>query len=303
MCNIVTAFTAGIMLLTSIFLSACHAEADELSRPNSVSGVQEYLEGAWLEGAPADKGDCRANWYDGKTEIEFEFRRSGGRVMIFEPYDLFQQIQIPKVEVSGDTISLFAQSRSGTFVFFKRLRIVTADELVAIDDGKAPSKLYRCSAPDRSVNAQASTEDLRLLTAATTGGLAFPQAVEGVSDEDICSGKGYEERMLAHVEQGTIQFEVLGPVHFWIIAGGIPSLGRKLEFDLVRSVRTLAPGKLKLTLQRHDKFRDGWDPPGAAGEIYELTVVSNGNRIEIPEIGKVFVRCSSPGRGMHRWGQ
>jgi hypothetical protein len=297
----VSAVRLVVAFLTLFWVGVRDAGAEQFARPTSVAEVQAYLEGAWLEGVPADKGDCRTHWYEGEPEIEFEFRKSGGRLMIFEPYDLFQQIQIAKVEISGDIVSIFALARNGTFIFFKHLRIVSANQFESIYEDKPTTKVYRCSAPDLSVNEHASIEDLRLLTPPISGGLAFPQAVDGLRDDDVCEGKAREKAPDA--ERGSIQFELIGPVHFWVNAQSVYSLGEKLNLDRVQSVRSIAPGKLKLRMRMHGGIKGGWDPPGGSGEVYDLTVIVTGKRIEIPEIGKTFVRCDPPGRGMHRWGQ
>lgn len=277
---------------------AASAAADE------VADFKRTLEGIWIVGRVPDKGDCIANEYDGETQLEFEFRKSGGRVMVFEPPDLFQATQITKVERDGDGYGVTVRLRDGSLVRAVRLRLLDRDRLeqtllVPQKDGGArpPEIAYRCGVPNRSVNEAVPMEVLRLLTPETTLSAGFPRAVDGVEDRDVCDGKNYEERLRAGVEQGVIQFEVLGPARFWVFLSGIYG-PRKIVFDHVRKVEQTGLGVLKLKMQERARGK-GWD---AGGATYELTIVDKGARFEIPEIGRTFIRCNPPARGMHRWG-
>ena len=82
------------------------AEATAPPFPRPSTETIRYLEGIWLVGKEPDKGACLTNWYDGKTQIEFEFRKSGGRFLIFEPPDLFTAITITGVEKTGNDLVL-----------------------------------------------------------------------------------------------------------------------------------------------------------------------------------------------------
>jgi hypothetical protein len=263
--------------------------------------IRETLEGIWIEGRAPDKGDCLTARYDGETQLEFEFRKSGGRVMVFEPPDLFQALQIARIDRDGDGYTLIARTRDGVEEPLVRLRVLDHARIETRsppDTGgpQVPVIAYRCGAPNRAVNESVPMDVLRLLTPEITLSASFPLAIAGVDDRDVCEGKGYAERLRAGVEQGGIQFELLGPVHYWVMMDGIYR-PRKIVFDHVRKVTQAGPGVLKLAMQERARG-PGWDAGGAA---YELTIIDKGTRFEIPEIGKTFIRCNPPQPGAHRW--
>lgn len=292
-------------------LAVCFAIALLSAISNTMAATNEgdpraYLEGIWLIGTVPDKGDCLRDWYDGATQIEFEFRKSGGRALIFEPGDLFTAIQIAKTENSGDGVTITARGRDGSLTPIWLIRSMQADrmELNGVDkEGKIHKSgaAYRCGAPNHDVNGDMPMDALRPLTPEITGAVGFPAAIDGVSDEDICTGRGYVERLRSGVSEAWIQFELLGPVHYWVIGQYLKRAGRSVEFDYVRAVQQAGPNTLKLRMQEHVGSRGGWDwsPTGA---FYELTVVIKERHIDIPELAMSFIRCEPPSRGMHRWG-
>lgn len=280
-----------------LFMVATTASA----RAGEVRDIKTALEGIWLEGRAPDKGDCIANYYS-ETQLEFEFQKSGGRVTVFEPPDLFQAMQLANVEREGDGYVVTARLRDGTLVRAVRLRVLDLDRIETTSlapqkDGtrRAPVVIYRCGAPNRSVNAAVPMETLRLLTPETTGSVGYPLAIDGVADRELCEGK-YLDRLPEGARQGGIQFEVLGPARFWVIMHGLYE-PRKIVFDHVLKVRVVGPGVLKLDMEEHMRGA-GWK---AGGATYELTIFDKGDRFEIPEIGKTFLRCDPSLRGMHRW--
>lgn len=284
---------AALLVLAAAF--AISAQADD------TRDIKETLEGIWITGRAPDKGDCVANAYDGETQLEFEFRKSGGRMMFFEPPDLFWAVQIADVTREDDQYVLIGRARDGALMATQRLRVLDRDriEIASAAEQKAgdqPSSTiaYRCGAPNRSVNESVPKEVLRLLTPEVTLSASFPLAIDGVDDRDVCEGKGYVERLRASVQQGGIQFEVLGPVRFWVFLHDVYK-PRKIVFDHVRKVTQMGPGVLKLNMQ--ERARRG----EAGGATYDLTIIDKGTRFEIPEIEKTFIRCNPPHPGMHRW--
>lgn len=141
---------------------------------------------------------------------------------------------------------------------------------------------------------------MRLLTPEINFSASFPLVIDGVDNRDVCEGKGYVERLRAGVEQGGIQFEVLWPVHYWVVLYDIYK-PRKIFFDHVRKVKQVGPGTLRLDMQENTRGA-GWDVKGAAGATYEITIIDKGTRFEIPEIGRTFIRCAPPRPGHHRLG-
>src|SRR5262245_54786412 len=65
--------------------------------------TKEYLEGAWLIGKQPIQGSCTSRAYPNE-QYEFEFRRSGGRLIIYEPFDLFAGVAIRNVERTSDIL-------------------------------------------------------------------------------------------------------------------------------------------------------------------------------------------------------
>lgn len=264
------------------------------------------LEGVWLIGRKPDSGSCLRHWYL-ETEIEFDFQKTGGRALVFEPYDLFTPIAISGVERSGDIISLQGQSRDGGLRPFMRLSVVTPTQLEIIPNrGDTASQTgavqyaYRCGEPDHSVNASVSFDELSTIVPALSGSGALRAAVPGVSDADICQGRGLTPKQA--LEAKWLQLEFYGPVHFWVFGWGFGP-DHRLSFDFIRSIHSEGDHVLKLQMQQHLEAGDGWDVDASRGKTYQLTIIDHGSRIEIPELNTEFVHCSpnDPADiGMHR---
>jgi len=232
--------------------------------------------------------------------------------MFFEHYDLFTPIQLTDIAMSDGALRIRALGRDGKVRPYMRIRALDADRIELTHDvdaaaaGPAKSSIaHRCSPPNWSVTESLDKSDLDLLTPAMSISATFPQTIEGVTDADICNGTGYVERLQAGHSQGSIQFEVLGPVHFWVM--GIQYEGKRTthveELDVVQAVRRTGPDTLKLSVLRdHGSFMDGWNRGGDHAETYDLTVIEKDTRFEIPELGATFIRCDPPVAGAHRWG-
>ena len=290
--------SASISAVALLALTASLAVAD-----NQDPTIGGYLEGAWLIGEKPDKGACLAHWYKG-TEIEFEFRKSGGRVLQFEPYDLFTAIEIPKIDRDGDTLTVQGRRRDGETLPLYHLRMLPPDRVEFLPKEGEPQIAYRCGQPDRSVTGSLPMTELSALTPPVTGSLALVEAIPDVSDADLCQGNVPPDK--APKFPRGLQFELLGPVHYWLIGDGLGS--HKIGFDFVRGVERFANASghgLKLRMQEHIEAGDGWDVPESRGKTYDLTVIERGSRFEIPELSATFVRCDTGSRmsiGMHRWG-
>lgn len=271
-----------------------------------------YLEGIWLIGKQPDRGPCTADQYDWATQWEFEFRKSGGRLMIFEPPDLFTPLAVPLIEKDGDRLIIWGQRRDGVAAVLGQIRLLPPNRIALLpirNDGKGSEQVssiaYRCGAPDRSVNASLSTTDLALLTPNLTLSRSFPVVEPDMSDRDLCNGKRPDRKRWS---SRWIQFELLGPVHYWVLGVGIHREGSEkasIEFDLVRKVQRVDERTLKLTIQERIpvKKSKGWDNTENMGKTYDLTVINRGGRIEVPELSTIFVQCEANeprGYGMHR---
>lgn len=287
---------ASIMAAASLILVALPAVA---VTPDP--DVAVYLEGGWIDQKP-DRGACTAHWYTG-TEIEFEFRKSGGRALIFEHYDLFTAIEIPKIDRDGDVLTVQGRRRDGGILPLYRLRMLPPDRIEFLSENGKSTTGYRCGRPDTSVTGSVPMSELSVLTPQVTGSLGLAEAIPGVSDADFCQGNVPPDKRPKSPRW--LQFELLGPVHYWVLGNVVTP--RKIEFDYVRGVERFATASehgLKLRMQEHTGGGDGWDVPESRGRFYDLTIIERGSRIEIPELSATFVRCdtgSPVSAGMHRW--
>ncbi|HEX4507036.1 MAG TPA: hypothetical protein VH722_15000 [Alphaproteobacteria bacterium] len=287
---------ASILAAASLMLTVLPAVA-----ATSDPEIAAYLEGAWIDQKP-DQGACTAHWYKG-TEIEFEFRKSSGRALIFEHYDLFTAIEISKIDRDGDVLAVQARSRDGKTMPLYRLRMLPPDRIEFLSENKEAATAYRCGSPDGRVTGALPMSALSPLTPPVSGSLGLAEAIPGVSDADFCQGNVPPDKR--QKSPRWLQFELLGPVHYWVL--GSISTPRKIEFDYVRRVEpfvTASQHGLKLRMQEHIAGGDGWDVPESRGRFYDLTAIERGSRVEIPELSATFVRCDigSPlSRGIHRW--
>ena len=262
--------------------------------------TMRLLEGIWLIGEAPGTGKCISST-SLQTQIEFEFGKSGGRALIFEPPDLFTVVALGGVDKSDGVLTLLTAARGGGWTAFMRLKPVGAGRLDLLPRPEQPpdtkaQTAYACGEPDRSVNAGVDFSRLAALTPPINGGWAFPAVVDGVSDADVCAAKLPRPSLM--MERKWIQFELLGPVHYWVLGFGLP---HRLEYDYVRSVEARGADTLVLHMQTHQKGA-GWDNRAAGGDKFDLTVIDRGSRIEIPELATSFVRCK-PGQlgsaGLH----
>lgn len=266
----------------------------------SDQSIRDYLEGDWLVGEKPENGACTGYWYSG-TELEFEFRKSSGRMLTFEHFDLFTAVVISRIDRQGDRLSLEAKTRDGGYAPIGKLRILRPDRIeVDPGNGKSAKVAYRCGVPDLAVNTAVPIDKLAKLTPLLSGGFSFIEAVPGIPDADLCR----RETSAPAPFRRWLQFELIGPDHYWVFGQGGNFLGRTtIGFDFVRGVQATPQG-LKLAMQRHLEAGGGWDVPASRGETYKLTILDHGGRIEIPELSGVFVRCSpadEASRGMHRY--
>jgi hypothetical protein len=270
------------------------AKAQPYPAPDSTATAQ--LEGIWLIGKEPDKGPCISNHYQG-NQIEFEFRKTGGRALYFEPPDLFTAISISGIEKTGDIWTVQARARNGGLRDFLRIRWLAPDrfETLPVTEAAAaraaatnqpPEIAYKCGAPNLSVNADVSVEKLMSLT---SGEWTFLEAIPGVSDEDQCQGHGTTPGQ--SLGSKWIQFELLGPVHYFVFGRRLKP-DHKLNFDYVRSIEDKGNGVLVLNMQQH-LGGNGWDVEASRGKTYQLTLIDRGGRIEIPELSGSLVRCKS----------
>ena len=173
-----------ILAVTAVVLASA---APPALADSSNAGVSDYLEGDWLIGEKPDHGACTEHWYQG-TEIEFEFSKSGGRVLQFEHYDLFQAVAAPKIETDGDVFIVQGQRRDRQILPLFHLRLLPPERIELLSAKGESKTAYRCGAPDRTVTGKLPLSEISALTPPVTGSLSLVEAVPGVSDADLCLG-------------------------------------------------------------------------------------------------------------------
>jgi hypothetical protein len=231
--------------------------------------------------------------------------------MIYEPADLFTPIAISRIEQNDNRLAIWAQRRDGQQTLLQQFRLLPPNrlELLALDGNsknpaQTPGIAYRCGDPGLSVNDTVSMADLSLLTPNLTLSRGFPAAEPGISDRDLCNGKTTDPLKRSH----WLQFELLGPVHYWVLGMGFSREERakhNLQLDFVRKVQRIDEHTLKLTVQeRLPTVSKSWYAAENTGKAYDLTIIDRGKRIEILELSETFVRCEANeprSIGLHRY--
>lgn len=280
----------GLLLLPS-----CAAAAVDLDRK-----TRDYLEGIWMIGKPPSNPVC-AEGHDTTYQLEFEFRRTGGRVLYYEPFDLFSGIPIQGASRNGNDVLLALPSLGGRTVPSLHLNTLSADQIelreIAAGDRseaqKPPTILYRCGAPDWRVNAGVSKELLAVLTSTEPKVVGFIEPADGASDAETCSPRPDKPNDATARPTGHhLQFEVFGPVHYYVFGMiGDHSWDSKLELAPIRAIRTIDKRTMRLEILDRRGGSGTWSGGGGL-QPYTMTIVWDGRRIYIPEMGKSFVRCS-----------
>lgn len=277
-----------------------HRRATARRLPPPDADTIARLEGIWLIGRKPDQGNCLSHWYR-DTQIEFEFRKSGGRALTYQPYDLFTAVPISGIEKTGEEWEVQGHDPRGGLSPYLRFRMPAEDRLELLPppgrDGETTTA-YRCGDPDRSVNESMSPEDLAAIVPPTTFGGGFPAAVPGVADADVCQGKAPPS-----LDRKALLLEIYGPAHYWIFGMGFKPKHR-FAFDFIRAIRRTDDRTIRLDMQEHLEGGDGWDVEQSRGRRYTLTLIDKGGRWEIPELATEFVKCK-PGdhvtMGVYHW--
>jgi len=287
-------WAVALSLLIVFYLPGCAFAA------GSNESAQTFLEGLWLiDQKPVDNA-CLSHGYRA-DQFEFEFEKSGGRLSIFEPPDLFTDLAISGVEQKDDSILINGRTRGGKSAPLLRLKRTGVDSfelLPEAEGGKAKAQTaYRCARPDRVVTQAVPATALALLTPNLSGSQGFVEIKPGEDERAVCRGGGS-----AVEPRGWLQFDVLGPVHYWLM-GQSPAQGRGFDFDLIQSVRMADARTLVLSMSERAKNGEGWRASADPRKQYVLTVIDKGGRIDIPELSASFARCNADeagSLGMHR---
>lgn len=234
---------------------------------------EAFLTGNWLEISDDPKDACGSPVASGE-QIAFEFTRSGGRLMQYEPADLFTSIGGLKLEEKDGVIAVSAVPRDGERRLLTRIRRIGADNFEFVDaSGKARSRWRRCPAVPDPIGVDVSLPNLLALTPAHTGGQGYAEILPGETAAGLCAGKSSVDRF---APRGWLQFELLAPGHSILITNYIEEL---LFFVRVTAIHQPAPDTLRLTI---DSFGKG---------LNEINIRIAPDHIEIPELHAQFARC------------
>jgi hypothetical protein len=261
--------------------------------------TKDYLEGDWLIDKVPDKGPCVSADYS-RYQYEFEFRKSGGRVQLYEPYDLFTALSITDASRDRDDVTMTWAIRElrgeGWLVKLSSvLRILSPDRmelrLTSANDGPAksspqlPEILYRCAVPDHTVNDSVNLDQLSVLTSPDPEKVLFEEAHAGLTDEQNCSRARNMPGMLG------LDFEVFGPNYYYIFGSiGERAWHSKLDLEPIRSVTSVDNKTLRLEILERMPGGTGWSDAEHV-RPYILNVVWDGHHIFVPEMNRTFVRC------------
>ena len=251
-------------------------------------GTKDYLEGVWMVGTVPSAPNCIDAPERAKL-VEFEFGRTGGRYMEIETPIFFVTSTITDITRNGDDVTITTPPSRLTF------HIVSADRI----EGRSPLpygvdptseldlKTYtftRCGLPKHQVNLSATVDRLRVLTPTGTNDVRFLEAKEDATDEQACKNAfgGFRHWLM---------FDVFGPVHFYVQGEvGDREWNKKLDTSPIRSVVTPDRKTFKLEILERAAGPDLWNW-GKASHPFVLTLIWDGKRMAVPEMGKTFVRC------------
>lgn len=255
--------------------------------------TKDYLEGAWLTNEQP-KGISCTKQNSSNSQYEFEFRKSGGRFVWYEPFDVFTGVGIFSAQRDGDVVTItFAGPDQKAWIPI-HIRLMPPDRLEFLDDpvggDTAPSTqstfAYRCDRPNWTVTNDLSVDMERILTSPATGTTLFVEVGPRLTDTLICRTAG-DESLKPRLRW--LQFEIIGPVHYYVFGVGF---GHKLDLQPIRSVRPIDNHTFAIEVQERSPSAGGlaWDP-GSQSKLFALTAIWDGSRLRIPELGASFVRC------------
>jgi len=278
-------------------LAALYTPVPAFATAEPEQSAQDFLEGVWMIGKPPTNPVC-VEGDDSTYQFEFEFRKTGGRLQHYEPFDVFGAGPLGEARRNGDEITVALPAYLGRPEGMMEFHIQTPDRVemhLARQPGAGAQNtgsevLYRCGAPDRAVNAGVALEQLQVLTSPKSTEIAFREALDGASDAESCEDERHGDKPSRRNEHW-LQFEVFGPVHFYLMGTiGDPAWHSKLELSPIRSITAINAKTMKLEILERLPGGHGWSG-GAQVRPYTLTVVWDGRHIIIPEMNKTFVRC------------
>lgn len=257
-------------------IMACAALLLGAAQTPPASPEVTFLSGNWVELRKDGDTSCGSPGMHGE-QVAFEFARSGGRMLRFEPADLYTGIGGIEVHSEGDVIAITALTPKGERKPLWRIRRHGNDAFDVLGSrGAAQSQWRRCPAAPDVIGPEVSAANLLALTPARTGSGGFVEVLPGETPADICEGRAKPDDF--QHRRGWILFELIGPTHF-ITFGLLKDLE---DFSIVRAVHQTAPGTLVLSVYNwpHKSARD-------------LTIHIEADRIGIAELGVTLARCTA----------
>ncbi len=200
-------------------------------------------------------------------------------------------MRVSGLTADGDIYSLALQPRDESkSPSVLRIKVVDRTHMIFLppmgDASGKTTNIYRCEEMPTTVNRTVSPKALGRITPIVSGSGVLIQILPGWNESDMCDDANLQG-------SEALQFEIYGPVHFWIF-GKLQNPHRVFEFDAIRSI--VSVGKNTISMRLHS-----WHPEHrpTRGD-YTLILIEHGSRIEIPELSASFVQCQNE-LGMHRW--
>ena len=287
---------APFIIVIALFCGLVCADAAYAGGVELDQATKDRLEGVWLIGRKPDQGPCAQGKY-GETQVEFEFGRTGGRVILYRPYDIFNPASILAAKRENGVVTVVLPAKVGHPDIVWKFRDYSdrLEELPNSNDGPAAeakdehSVAYRCGDPDWEVTRDVPTDQLAKLSPMQLDGDAnfvlplFVEVDNELSDAELCSNMDWEQ---THSRR-SLELEVFGPNHYYALGQGFKG---KFDLDAIRKISSLGESSLKLDLIRKRSTPDRWGSR-VDGEAYSITIEIDGNRIAIPELGVNMVSC------------
>lgn len=262
-------------LLAAAFASTACQGAD------SSADLRQFLEGRWVFSERPMAEACAApNFED--SQFQFEWRRSGGRLLFYEPPDLYAPVMVERIMAEEGGFRLELLAVRGEKLPDMHFAIEGDRRLRRLASGPDRKDIegVRCDDADLSVTAGVPTEVLERILPLKSGISGLIEIPPTLKAEDVCT-PSFADRLN---DTGWLQIEVYGPVSY-LILGLLKGPDRAFEFDVIERIRPDGEGRYVLDIVGKSKGTEN------AHRRYRLTLVLHENWIEILELSARFTAC------------